>query len=233
LAGEKMDLFKMQKYLRGAMIGLAACCTLLVSMTPQTFAQPLLVSEVADPALRRCIAQSAVKNNWQHRVKVKELICHGMGIKSLKGIKQFNGLTKLSLFHNELVSVDLTELPNLEYLNLAKNKLRFINIIDLSRLHTLYLFKNKLVEIDLSGLSNLKKIRLTNNLLKSLDISDLAAVEKIYLFDNKLEDLVVRGLPKLKFIELKHNPMPDEVYDRYDRLNGITIIHDGNADDWK
>ncbi|MEY8198653.1 MAG: hypothetical protein RPS47_05385, partial [Colwellia sp.] len=93
--------------------------------------------------------------------------------------------------------------------------------------------KNKLKKINFTGLKQLTKIRITSNKLTQLDISPLISLEKAYFFDNKLEDLIVAGLPKLKFIELRQNPMPDEVYDRYDALEGITIIHDGNADDWK
>jgi hypothetical protein len=34
------------------------------------------------------------------------------------------------------------------------------------------------------------------------------------------------------FYLVRHNPMPDELYEDMDALPGVTILHDGNADDW-
>ncbi len=199
----------------------------------KTQAQSINKLLIEDEALLQCIKEQAVKNHWQESQDVRTLTCHGLKISTLKGLEVFDNLTKLSLYNNKLTQVDLRHFKQLEYINIANNKLYEIELTDLEKLETLYLFKNNLTTIDFTGLTQLKKIRVTNNKLASLDISPLTALEKAYLFDNKLEDLIIAGLPKLKFIELKQNPMPDDVYDRYDELEGITIIHDGNADDWK
>jgi len=196
-------------------------------------AQPISKLVIADKALLQCIIEEAEQNNWQESQDINKLTCHGLKISSLKGLEALDNLTKLSLYNNKLTQVDLRHFKQLEYINIANNKLNKVELTDLARLETLYLFKNNLTTIDFTGLTQLKKIRVTNNKLASLDISPLTALEKAYFFDNELEDLIISGLPKLKFIELKQNPMPDEVYDRYDDLEGITIIHDGNADDWK
>ena len=188
---------------------------------------------IKDQGLLTCIKQESIKQHWQNVNDVHTLKCHGMNITNLQGLAVFKNLQKLSLYNNKLTTIDLSSFSQLEELNIANNKLTYVNLVGLSKLKTLYLFKNKLTYLDFKGLSQLKKIRITHNQLTSLDISPLISLEKAYFFDNKLEDLVVAGLPKLTFIELRQNPMPDEVYDRYDELEGITIIHDGNADDWK
>jgi protein phosphatase 1 regulatory subunit 7 len=61
----------------------------------------------------------------------------------------------------------------------------------------------------------------------------MLALETGYFFDNQLEDLQITGLEKLTFLDVKQNPMPDELYDFYDKQEGIVISHDGNADDWQ
>lgn len=188
---------------------------------------------LVDNALSVCITEQAKKHNWQAVKDVHTLKCHGMGIASIEGLEKLTQLKSLSLFGNKLENVDLRAFSQLEYINIANNKLHSIYIKGLSHLKTLYLFKNKLSTLDFTGLSKLKKIRITNNQLSSLDLSPLISLEKAYFFDNKLENVVVAGLPKLKFIELRQNTMPDEVYDRYDQIEGITIIHEGNAEDWK
>lgn len=191
------------------------------------------LTKITDKKLAVCLTQQAKEQHWKKLSDVIAIKCHGKEIANIAGLERFSNLEKLSLFNNKLTHVDLHTFKKLKHINIANNKLIRINIIGLSQLQSLYLFKNKLTTVNFKGLSQLKKIRITNNKLKKIDISTLISLEKAYFFDNKLEDLIVTELPKLKFIELRQNPMPDEVYDRYDALEGITIIHDGNADDWK
>jgi len=186
-----------------------------------------------DTALTQCVLSNAKKHNWQMAKQINKLKCHGMKINSLTGINALDNLVHLSLFNNNIEQADLRVLTKLASINIANNKLKTIKLTGLKNLTTLYLFKNKLQTVDFTGLSKLKKIRITNNRLNHLELSPLTSLEKAYFFDNKLEDLMLQGLPKLKFVEVRQNPMPDEVYDRYDELDGITIVHDGNADDWK
>ncbi len=209
------------------------CLSLLFYVNEVRGNSALALVKIKDNNLAACIKKNAEKKQWQSASDITEIKCHGMNITSLVGLESFDSLKKLSLFNNQLTSVDLQTFKHLEHINIANNRLTNINIVGLAQLKSLYLFKNKLITVDFNGVSQLKKIRITNNKLKILDISPLISLEKAYFFDNKLEELIVAGLPKLKFIELRQNPMPDEVYDRYDALEGITIIHDGNADDWK
>ncbi len=210
------------------------CVLLLLSFVFSTSAQDLdFFKHVKDPALASCIEKQMQKKSWQSPEQIIKLKCHNKGIKSLKGLELFTHLEKLSLFKNKLVSADLSQLKSLTELNLSANRLSSLSIIGLSNLNTLYLFKNNLKNIDLTGLAKLEKVRISSNKLESLDISSLKSLKKAYFYDNKLEELILTGLPKLKLIDLKQNPMSDEVYDRYDAMAGITIIHDGNADDWK
>ncbi|NQZ86164.1 MAG: hypothetical protein HRT54_01125 [Colwellia sp.] len=205
----------------------------LATSLPVIASNTVLQLKLIDKALSDCITAKAKKHDWQTVEDIHTLKCHGLDIRSIEGLNALTQLKSLSLYNNKLENIDLRKFNQLEYVNIANNKLRTIYLTNLSHLHTLYLFKNKLVTVDFTGLNKLSKIRITNNLLSSLDISPLISLEKAYFFDNKLEELIVKGLPKLKFIELRQNPMPDEVYDRYDALDGITIVHDGNADDWK
>jgi len=188
---------------------------------------------IKDENLAKCITESIEGLSEVHWQKIKKVKCHGMNIKQLDGLSKLVELEHLSLFNNQLKEADISNLKQLKFVNISNNQLVKVKIGGLSKLTTLYLFKNRLTSIDFSNLSKLKKIRITNNLLKNIDISPLLSLEKAYFFDNKLEDLHLKGLTKLKFVELRQNPMPDEVYDRYDEMENMTIIHDGNADDWK
>jgi len=212
-------------------ISITVVLTLVLNFSAK--ALPIKEIKFRDLALAQCVKTLAEKNHWQSSEQVTKLKCHGKGINKLSDIANFAKLSYLSLFNNNIAEADLSSLTQLKYVNLANNKLTHIKLNNLAKLETLYVFKNKLMTISFVGLTALKKIRATNNRLNKLDISPLVSLEKAYFFDNKLKDLIVKGMTKLKFIELRQNPMPDEVYDRYDELNGITIVHDGNADDWK
>ena len=186
-----------------------------------------------DQALKTCVDKAVSKQGIASLGQLSKLKCHNKKIQSLKGIQQLSSLTYLSLFGNKLVSADVSGLKELTYLNVAKNDLNSLKIEGLGKLTELFAFKNKLTSLNLIGLTSLEKLRMMDNKLKSLDISGLASLKAAYLWNNQLEDLDIRGLDKLTFLDVKQNPMPDELYDFYDEQTGITISHDGNADDWK
>lgn len=186
-----------------------------------------------DEALQKCVMQSMKKYGFSQPQQLLALKCHNQDIKSVSGIEQFTSLESLSLFGNNITRADLTALKALKHINLAKNDLTHLRIEGLRHLETLYLFKNELTTINFDGLLSLTKMRVMQNKLSVLDISPLQSLTEAYLWDNQLEDLQITGLTKLEFLDVKQNPMPDELYDFYDQQSGITISHDGNADDWK
>lgn len=212
---------------------LVSCIAILFTII---LSHKVLASElplVEDTALQDCISKAMLKARITEARTLPKLKCHNKAITSLVGIENFAGLEHLSLFGNKISKADLSKLTTLKHLNLAKNKLVHLDITGLSQLEALYLFKNELTTINFEGLSSLQKMRIMQNKLSKLDISPLLSLSEAYLWDNQLEDLQITGLNKLVFLDVKQNPMPDELYDFYDEQEGITISHDGNADDWK
>jgi protein phosphatase 1 regulatory subunit 7 len=207
--------------------------TISLALSFESSAQNLVDIQWKDKPLAECVMQSAQKQVWTQVTHVTALKCHKAGIQDAQILNQFTALQSLSLYNNKIVSIDLTSLTDLRTLNIASNKLRDLKITELSNLESLFLFKNKLTTLDLTGLISVKKVRLMQNNLTHLDITPMLALETGYFFDNQLEDLQITGLEKLTFLDVKQNPMPDELYDFYDKQEGIVISHDGNADDWQ
>jgi hypothetical protein len=208
-------------------------CILIFALAFNSAAQNLADVEFEDEQLAKCVMQSAEKQGWTEVTHVTAIKCHKADIKSAQVLDKFTALQSLSLYNNDIVSLDLTSLTDLQSLNLANNKLRDLKITGLTNLETLFLFKNKLKTLDLTGLVSVKKVRLMQNKLTRLNITPMLALETGYFFDNQLEDLQITGLVNLSFLDVKQNPMPDELYDFYDEQEGIVISHDGNADDWQ
>lgn len=196
-------------------------------------AQAVNFEAIKDEALSQCIKQTWDKEGLTDVTQLTKLTCHNKGIESVAGIELLTNLEHLSLFGNSITDANLSKLSYLSYLNLANNNLVSLQIDGLAKLKTLYLFKNKLSTINFDGLVAVEKVRLMENQLTQLDISCLTSVIEIYLWDNQLEHLEINGLHTLKFLDVKQNPMPDQLYDFFDAQTGITIIHDGNAEDWK
>lgn len=206
---------------------------LLPFLMADLYAQNITDIEWQDAKLANCVQKAAQKAGWKTINQVTQLKCHKMGIVQADELNQFTALQNLSLYNNKIVKLDLTALTELVSLNLSNNKLVDLKISGLNKIETLFLFKNKLKTVDLSGLASVKKVRLMQNRLELLDITPMHALETGYFFDNQLEDLQITGLDKLSFLDVKQNPMPDELYDFYDKQEGIVISHDGNADDWQ
>ena len=188
---------------------------------------------LADSNLKSCIEKLAKKQGWLQMQQVTEVRCHSQGIESLVGLNQFKNIKILSLHNNNIVDIDLIAWPLLEELNVAKNKLKQLAIINLTQLKQFYAFSNQIEDLRLDDLPSLEQFKANNNGMKTFHYQNLPTVNKIYLFDNELETMDIYQLPALKYLDVRQNPMPDELYEEMDRLKGVTVLHDGNAEDWQ
>lgn len=186
-----------------------------------------------DSAWHSCITATAKQQNWTKTEDFTAIKCHSANIRVAEHLEKFTGLVSLSLYNNALTELDVRQLKQLSSLNVAGNKLEVVQVSGLSNLTTFYAFKNLLKNIDLNGLVSLKHLRLMDNKLTTLDTATLGALEEGHLFNNQLTTLDIKQLHKLKFLDVRQNPMPDQLYDEFDEMEGITISHDGNAEDWK
>lgn len=204
----------------------------LCSANVQASEQVEALEQVRDKALRLCIEEHLTTHTAGGLKELTGIKCHNLGIKSLVGIEQLIGLTHLSLYKNEITELPALLPEHLEVLNLAANHLKQASFKGLKKLKKLYLFRNQLTELSLENLTSLQELKANNNVLVTMEMMDVPELEKVYLFDNQLEDIALAPLSALTYMDVRHNPMPDELYDEMDELPGVTILHDGNADDW-
>jgi len=187
---------------------------------------------VADSNLQECIQKLAKKNKWQTAEDVDEIVCHASKIQSLAGITKFTQVKKLSLHKNQISSVDLTGLVRLEHLNIARNELTELVLEGLPNLQEVYVFGNKLTAFRIANLPQLSLLKGNSNELMQFTYNNVPQLEKIYLFDNKLETIDIYHLPGMNYMDVRQNPMPDELYEEMDAMADVTILHEGNAEDW-
>ncbi len=187
---------------------------------------------ISDPKLRQCIHAIATKNNWQRAEDFTAIKCHNKNITHLDGLEHFVNLETLSLHKNEIKMIDIRPLSKLKRLNLARNKIKTLTLSNLAHLSEIFVFGNPLTRLDIQNLPKLKKLKASGNKLTLFQYNELPALEKIYMFNNEMEDIDIHSLPSLKYMDVRQNPMPDPLYEEMDKLKGVTILHDGNADDW-
>ena len=124
-----------------------------------------------------------------------ELILEYKGISNMTGVQYFTQLKKLSLYGNNLTSIDVSALTKLTYLNLGKNKLTSINVDNNTALEQLYLQSNQLTSVTVEFLSDLRTLwvsqnpNLTNlecacNDLSNFDIYNCTALQNLSCFNN-------------------------------------------------
>jgi Leucine-rich repeat (LRR) protein len=188
--------------------------------------------QVEDPHLANCLTQLAQDNHWQSASEFLEIVCHSQRIQSVAGIDKFVNISRLSLHNNQITSISLDNFPQLTHLNLARNNLTEVTIARLPELTEVFLFRNRLAAATLEDLPKLKEVNANANRLTRFSYSNLPIVEKIYLFNNELEHVDINNLPSLQYMDARQNPMPDKLYEEMNALPGVTILHDGNADDW-
>jgi protein phosphatase 1 regulatory subunit 7 len=206
-------------------------CGLLLILA-SAFTQALELP-LQDANLKHCVQALVAKKNWQSLADITAIECHSKNITSLAGIEHFPQLQKLSLYNNQLTEASIGNLAQLRHINLAKNKIAQVNFSELPALQELYLFGNKMTALDLSGLPHLKLLKINDNKIVQFTYKDLPSLEKIYMFNNVMEHVDIYHLPAMTYMDARQNPMPDPLYEEMDKLNGVTFLHDGNAEDWQ
>lgn len=220
-----------QYFLRSLLL-LPALLSLFLTIVAQPVSAQALNVQVPDAQLQNCLTELAQKHQWTSADAVTEISCHNKKIRSLTGIEQFANLGKASFHNNNVDQLNLSGLQKLRHLNLSRNSLRQIELANLPALEELYLFRNQIQKLHLSKLPALKLLKANSSSMKEFTYEQLPALEKIYLFDNKLKHMDIYNLPAMQYLDARQNPMSDQLYDEMDLMSGVTILHDGNADDW-
>ena len=126
-------------------------------------------------------------------------------ISDLTGINFFTNLQHLWVDRNQLTSLDVSNLMNLNSLRAERNQIASINVPN--SLNVLWVSNNQLTSLDLSNLTNLEALFATNNQLTSLNVSGLTNLMDLYVNDNHLTSLDVSGLTNLAYLNVSGNQL--------------------------
>lgn len=125
---------------------------------------------------------------------------------NLVGLKYFPNLQTLICFDNDMDELNLSENPELIYLDCSQNNLK--NTLDLSKnkkLKTLICRNNKIETLNLENNVALEKLEFTNNRVKNIDLSKNTNLIELVCENNNLESLDLINNTKLKILNFKLN----------------------------
>ena len=134
------------------------------------------------------------------------LRCYGNNLGSL----ELSGLTQLQdlyCYNIGAASLTLSDLPALTELNCGENQLTSLSLSDLPKLATLRCNKNRLTSLSLSNLPALIYLSCIDNQLTSLDVSGLTKLEDLYCYNNQLTSLDVSDLTALTSLYCYNNQL--------------------------
>ncbi len=118
------------------------------------------------------------KNSYSDRIN-HTITINGSKLNTIKGLVCFN---------NQITSLNISNCPKLETLDVLKNKLNNIDVRKNTELTLLNCTWNKLKSLDVSNNTLLENLSCENNQLKSLNVSNNKKLMSIFLRSNQLND---------------------------------------------
>jgi len=104
-----------------------------------------------------------------------------------------------------LESIDVSNMPKLQYLDIKNNDISTINLSNNTNLYYLNVSNNNLPTLDVTGNTLLENLSAQGNLLTSLDLSKCQNLKSLSVGDNKLTQLDVAANKNLTEIFFENN----------------------------
>ena len=125
---------------------------------------------------------------------ITDLVIESKGISDLSGIEDFTMLEGLWAKDNLLTSVDVSNNLRLKFLFVAENDITTVNVTGLSDLEKIEADDNSISSIDISDNISLQLLTITDNLLESIDVSfitDVVQLNRLSVEGNPLDCIQV------------------------------------------
>ncbi len=155
--------------------------------------------------------------------KIETLDISNSNISDLTGIEKFKSLKNLTLNNNNISSIDLKNLINLEYLNCNNNQLSSLDLTINKSLRTIKCRSNKLNSLQLPSTNTLNSVEANENTIASLDFSNTPMITSINVNTNKLVGLDVSMLNKLTNLVCWNNQLTSLTFGNNEELKSISL----------
>lgn len=128
-------------------------------------------------------------------------------ISDLTGIQDFTALPQLSVWNNNLTSIDVSKNLNLNHLNVGSNQLTDIDVSKNTTLRSLNIGDNQIANADFSNNINLTTLQIDSNKFVTLDIRKNTKLSYLTVYGNQLITLDVSANTALEQIRCQNNQL--------------------------
>lgn len=125
------------------------------------------------------------------------------------GVSNNGSLRTLKTYMNEIGTLDVSNQPDLEFLDCSYCDLEELNVADCPKLTTLNAYGNYISSIDLSNQKDLVNIDLKGNMISEMHLGACDKVEKLSLQGNSFTAIDVTGMPLLKELNVALNQLTE------------------------
>ncbi|MFT3795851.1 leucine-rich repeat domain-containing protein [Flavobacterium sp.] len=140
----------------------------------------------------------------QYFTNLQRLSCNGNDLVSLD-VTMMPDLLELNCHHNDLTSIDFSGLAQLEMVRCDSNNIASMPLDGLPLLRVLNVSQSNLGQLDATMLPALETLKCDSNQLTSLEIHDLSALREVSAFNNLLSSIDLNGLAGLRILGFGNN----------------------------
>ncbi len=137
----------------------------------------------------------------------------GNNISDVTGIESFVNARGIYLFNNNISTLDISSLPNLEFADIGDNNISSLDLSNNTSLIALDANGNDFTSLVLPSGNNLERVQVNNSQLSNLDVSNVLGLELLNLANNNLAN----GL------DLSNNILLESLNLSGNGLNGIDV----------
>ncbi len=127
------------------------------------------------------------------------------GINRITGIQDFTSLVELRIYDNNISSIDVSDLLDLENYVGRDNNISSINFSKNTKLKSVYIQNNNLTKLDVSASTNITTILCFGNNISSLILENQPNLSSVQAYDNNLTTVNLSKAPALRTLRLDKN----------------------------
>ncbi|WP_298515807.1 matrixin family metalloprotease [uncultured Kordia sp.] len=130
-----------------------------------------------------------------------------LNISDLTGIEDFVALETLYCSNNNLTTINVSNLTNLQSLRALSNDLTTIDLTNNTALTDLRIEQNNLTSIDLTNQSNLVFLQIDRNELTALDVSNSPSITRFRAYNNHISTIDLSNNSLLREVRVSGNEL--------------------------
>ena len=185
------------------------------------------ISNLTNLEVLNCGINNLSNLDLQNLPNLKELSCYSNELSNLN-LTNLPNLEILSCGGNNFTNLDLTMLSNLKKLDCnGNNNLVSIDASNLTNLEVFNIMSCHIGNLNLSGLTNLNKLYYSFSNITTLDLPFLPNLEYLDCQDNLLTNLDISLLPNLKFLIANSNFLTNMDFSNSSNLIQLDLANNG------